>query len=104
MNYIEPMLGKHAIKIRVPMRHGVANCELLGQEWLKVANRQHTRTAELLNFLDVTVSDFPAADNANIQHHYLSPRSTGPEGAATKGPRCWPMASIARYICQAETK
>jgi hypothetical protein len=68
MNYVEPMVGKHAIKIGVPMRDGVANRKLLGQDRLKVTNRQHARTVELLNFLDVTVSDFPAADNAYIQH------------------------------------
>ena len=27
MNYVEPMFGKHAIEICVPMRHGIANVQ-----------------------------------------------------------------------------
>src|SRR5580704_13793624 len=108
MNYVEPVLGKHAIEIRIPVRHRVAKCKLLGQDRLKVANRQHTRTPELLNLLDVTVSDFPAANNANIQHQFLPvaalARSMFPVCAAATVSRPCPMASIARYICHAETK
>ena len=72
MNYVEPMFGEHTIEIRVLVGHGVAKCKLLGEDGLKVANGQHTRTSEFLNFLDVPVSDFPAANYANIQHQFLS--------------------------------
>src|SRR5580658_2913063 len=108
MNYVEPVVGEHAIKIGVPMRHGVANRKLFSQDRLKIANGQHTRTAELLNFLDVPVSDFPAANNTYIQHQSLStPTPTAsiwPVSAATTGSRPCPIASIARYICHAVAK
>src|SRR5208282_3783368 len=108
MNYVEPVVGEHAIEIRVPVRYGVANRELFGQDGFEVANCQHTRTSELLDFLNVTVSDFAAANNANIQHQFLSipepTRSIEPVCAATRGSRLCPIASIARYICHAETK
>src|ERR1700674_732784 len=108
MNYVEPMLGKHAIEIRIPVRNGIAKRELLGQDGLEIAHRQHAGTAELLNFLDVAVSDFPAANYANIQRHFVSlpacTLSIWRVYAVTTGSRRWRMASIARYICQAETK
>src|SRR5580704_4174750 len=108
MNYVKLMRGEHAIKIRVPVRYGVANCELLGQNGLKVANRQHPRTSELLNFLDVTIGDFPTANDSNIQHQFLSipaaTRTLWSVCAATTGSRPRPIASIARYVCHAETK
>ena len=78
MNYVEMMLGEHAIKIGVPMRNGVANCELLSQDRLEVTNRQYSRTSNPLNLLNVTVSDFPATDNADIQHPFPAiPELTG---------------------------
>src|ERR1700687_5262085 len=108
VNYVEPVLGKHAIEIRIPVRNGVAKRELLGQDRLKIANREHTGTTELLNFLDVAVSDFPAANYANIQHDFVSlPALTASIWrvyAATTGSRRWRMAAMARHICQAETK
>jgi hypothetical protein len=68
MNYVEPVVGEHAIKIGILMRHGIASCKLLCQDGLKVANCEHARAAEFLNFLDVTVGDFAAAYNTYIQH------------------------------------
>ena len=108
MNYVESMVGKHAIKIRIPTRHGIAKRELLGQNRLKIANCKHTGAVELLNFLDVAVGDFSAANYANIQHQFR--RLTALTfaiwrvRAAARGSRLCPMASMARYICQAVMK
>src|SRR6202047_1632873 len=98
MNYVEPMLGKHAIEIRIPVRNGVAKRELLGQDRLEIANREHAGRAELLNFLDVAVSDFPTANYANIQHDFVLQSALTPSiwrvYAATRGSRRWRMASM----------
>jgi hypothetical protein len=72
MNDVELVFGEHAIKIRVPVRNGVTNCELLGEDRLEVANRGHACHTELLNFLDVAIGDFAAANYADIQHRFLT--------------------------------
>ena len=108
MDYVEPILAEHVIEIRIPRWNGVAKGELLGQDRLKVANGEHTGAAKFSNFLDVAVSDFPAANYSNVQHCFLSlltlAASSGRVCAAAMGSRCCRMASMARYICQAETK
>jgi hypothetical protein len=72
MNYVEPVHGEHAINIRVPMGDRESKCQLFGQDRFEVANRDQTSAGKLLDFPDVAVGDFPAANDAYIQGHFFS--------------------------------